>query len=134
MPINLKNYTTEVPASRSIENIEKLLVSFGATNIMKEYSPEQKCAAISFIVEMQGMKLPFRLPVKIDRAYLWLKKQRPKGNDKTLLAQAERMVWKQQYEWLHLQLSMIELEQAEKLELLFPYLYDVQKRETYYEN
>jgi len=55
--MNLKNYTTEVPASRSIEAIEKLLVYFGSTNIMKVYGPAGKVSAISFIVEMDGMKL-----------------------------------------------------------------------------
>ena len=35
--MNLKNYTTEVHATKSIDGIEKLLVEFGASNIMKEY-------------------------------------------------------------------------------------------------
>ena len=133
MAINLKNYTTEVPAARSIEKIENILVEFGATNIMKEYGPGGKCEALSFIVAVEGMKLPFRLPVKVENAYVWLKNKKPQTSDKTLWAQAERMVWKQQYEWVFLQLSMIELDQAEKLELLLPYLYDVQKQETYYQ-
>jgi hypothetical protein len=133
MAVNLKNYTTEVTSSRSIEAIEKLLVSFGATNIMKEYSPSGKCEAVSFIVEMDGMKLPFRLPAKVKECYVWLRKKKPNSQDKTILEQAERIVWKQIHEWVHLQISMIELQQADKLEIFFPYLYDVSKRETYYE-
>jgi hypothetical protein len=133
--MNLKNYTTEVPASRSIEYIEKLLVGFGSTNIMKEYGPTGRVAAISFIVEMDGMKLPFRLPAKVQECYMWLKKQKPnsKTKDQTFLEQAERVVWKQIYEWVHINLSMIELNQAEKLEMFFPYLNDIQKGQTYYE-
>lgn len=131
--MNLKNYTTEVPAVRSIEAIEKLLIGFGSTNIMKEYGPGGKVAAISFIVEMDGMKLPFRLPAKVDEGYKWFKKQRPKATEKTLREQSERMVWKQLHEWVFIQLSMIELNQAEKLEVFFPYLHDVQKGTTYYQ-
>jgi hypothetical protein len=131
--MNLKNYSTEVPASRSIENIEKLLVGFGSTNIMKEYGPTGSVAAISFIVEMDGMKLPFRLPAKVKECYTWLRKQRPKSSDKILLAQAERVVWKQIHEWVHMQLSMIELNQAEKLEMFFPFLHDIKKGTTYYQ-
>jgi hypothetical protein len=130
--MNLKNYTTEVPASRSIEYIERLLVSFGASNIMKQYE-NGMCIAISFIIEMDGMKLPFRLPGKADKVYQWLRKKKPNSKDQTLKEQAARIAWKQQHEWVHLQLSMIEIEQAEKLELFFPYLYDVQSNETYYE-
>lgn len=132
MAINLKNYTTEVPATRSIENIEKLLVMAGATNIMKEYGPTARCAAISFIMEMDGMKLPFRLPAKVQEGYTWLKKRRPNSKDQTVLDQSERMVWKQMHEWIFLQLSQIELQQMEKLEAFFPYLYDVSQGETYY--
>ncbi|MFT3704687.1 MAG: hypothetical protein QM802_20145 [Agriterribacter sp.] len=131
--MNIKNYTTEVPAVRSIAAIEQLLVGFGSTNIMKEYGPAGRVAAISFMVEMDGMKLPFQLPVKVQDCYVWLKKRKAKTNDKTLLEQAERIAWKQMHELIHIQLSHIELNQAEKLELFLPYLYDVSKRETYYQ-
>jgi hypothetical protein len=130
--MNIKNYTTEVPANRSIEYIEKLLIEFGARNIMKEYSPEGKCAAMSFMIEMEGMKLPFRLPANADKIFAWLKKKKPQAQVKNLKEQAERIAWKQQYEWLHLQLGMIEMNQLEKLEAFFPYLYDINKQQSYY--
>lgn len=133
MAINLKNYTTEVPASRSIENIEKLLVGAGATNIMKEYGPAGKCKAVSFLISCNNMSLPFRLPAKVDRVYSWLKRQKPKSSEKLLQEQSERIAWKIQHEWVHIQLSLIELEQAEILELFFPLLYDIQSKETYFE-
>jgi hypothetical protein len=133
MSINLKNYTTEVPAARSIENIEKLLASFGASNTMREYAPDQTVAALSFIVDMNGMKLPFRLPAKLPNVYKWLRKKKPNSAEKTVREQAYRIAWKTQHEWVHLQLTLIELDQAEKLELFLPYLYDVQKQETYYQ-
>lgn len=131
--MNLRNYTTEVPANKSIENIEKLLVSFGASNIMKEYSPEGNVTAISFIIPMEGMKLPFRLPAKTDKVFKWLLKNKPRSSEKLLKAQSERIAWKLQHEWVHCQLSLIELDQADKLELFLPYLYDIQKGQTYYD-
>lgn len=132
--MNLRNYTTEVPASKSINNIEELLVNFGARNIMKEYSPTGKVEAISFIMEIDNMKLPFRIPGKVKNGYMWLRKKYPRASDKILLERAERMVWKQQYDWVHMQFSQIELDQMEKMEAFFPFLYDVQKRVTYYDN
>lgn len=133
--MNLKNYTTEIPVERSIESIEKLLVEFGSTNIMKEYGPGGKVAAISFIVAMDGMKLPFRLPAKVQECFVWLKKKNPKSKakDQTWMAQAERIVWRQLHDWVHINLSMIELDQAEKLEVFFPYLHDVAKQQTFYQ-
>ena len=130
--MNIKNYTTEVPASRSIDNIEKLLIDFGATNINKQYANGQ-CTGIAFIVEMDGMKLPFRLPAKVDNIFRWLKKKRPNSQEKTLKEQAVRVSWKLQHEWLHLQLSLIEMDQLEKMEAFFPYLLDIRQDLTYYE-
>ncbi len=131
--MNLKNYTTEVPASRSIDNIIKLLVEFGARNIMQEYNDQQKCISVSFILEMQGMKLPFKMPAKVKNCFVWLKKKKPNSKDALLLQQAERIAWKQMHEWVYLQLCAIELDQLESLEAFFPYLFDIKDNKTYYE-
>ena len=136
--MNLKNYTTEVPASRSQDYIEKLLVEFGASNIMKEYAdlanlPGKRCTTISFIIEIDGYKLPFRIDAKVINVAAWLRRKKPNSTTKTIHEQAERIAWKQQYELLHLQLGQIEMTQLEKLEVFFPYLYDVQNQKTYYE-
>lgn len=132
MPIKLKNYTTEVSALRSIDLIEKSLIDFGASNIMKEYD-QGKARSLSFIVEVEGMKLPFKVPANIGNVAKWLRKQKPNAADKTIQEQAERIAWKQQYEIIYLQLSQIEMTQLEKLEVFFPYLYDVANQKTYYQ-
>lgn len=133
MAINIKNYTTEVAASKSIEGIERLLIDFGATNIMKEYGPGGRITTISFIIVVENMRLPFRLPAKVQEVYVWLKKKFPQRKDATLLEQAERVVWKQLWDWVHITLSGIQLEQLETLEALFPYLYEIDKQQTYYQ-
>jgi lysyl-tRNA synthetase class I len=136
--MNLKNYTTEVPASRSQEYIEKLLVQFGAHNIMKEYVeiaglPGKRCATICFIIDVGEEKLPFRLDARVEQVRKWLRKKKPNSTDKTVSEQAERIAWKQQYEMLHLQLGQIEISQLETMEVFFPYLYNPASKKTYYE-
>jgi hypothetical protein len=57
----LKNYTTEVPAQKSIGEIEKKLLAHGATSMLINYSlgrPE----SVSFIVPTRDGSFPFRLP------------------------------------------------------------------------
>jgi len=130
--MNLKNYTTEVPASRSIGYIEDLLVEFGASNINKSYE-NGSCTGISFIIKVDGHNVPFRLPAKVRNVFTWLKKKKPTGQDKNLLAQAERIAWKQQHELLHLQLGMISMDQMEKMEVFLAYVLNVPENKTYYE-
>jgi hypothetical protein len=132
--MNIKNYTTVVPANRSIDEIEKLLIDLKCSNIMKQYEhPSGRCAALSFILDVDGMKLPFKLPANSEKVFKWLAKKKPQANMKNLREQAERIAWKQQYELLHLQLGMVEMNQVERLEALLPMLYDVKADKTYYE-
>jgi hypothetical protein len=138
MAIKLKNYTTEVAASKSIDLIEKLLVDFGASNIMKEYEElpgyvGKICSSISFLIAIEQVKMPFKLPANAHKVAKWMKKQKPNSSAKVIAEQSYRIAWKQQYEILFLQLSQLEMDQLEKLEVLFPYLYDVQNQQTYYE-
>ncbi|RTL56256.1 MAG: hypothetical protein EKK37_17435 [Sphingobacteriales bacterium] len=130
--INLRNYTTEVPASRSIENIENLLVQFGATNIMKEYEAGN-CVSISFRLIVQNHPFAFKLPAKVAPIFKWLRKNKSKGDAKRQQAQAERIAWKHQHELLHMQLTSIELEQADMMQVFLPYVYDVASNKTFYE-
>lgn len=130
--MNLKNYTTEVSASRSIDYIERLLVEFGAYNIMKAYEGG-RCISMSFIIEVDGMRMPFKLPANAKNVANWLRKKKPNATDKNINEQAERIAWKQQHEILHLQLGQIEMTQLERLQVFFPYLHDVSTDQTYYE-
>ena len=136
--MNLKNYTTEVQASRSIDGIEKLLVEFGASNIMKEYEElkplvGKRCMSISFIVDVEGMKMPFKLPANVAKVAKWLKKKKPNSSEKTIAEQAEKIAWKQQHEILHLQLGQIEMDQLDKMEVFMAYLFDIKRQETFYQ-
>lgn len=47
--------------------------------------------------------------------------------------QARRTAWKILYEWVQIQVSMIQIEQVEIMEVFLPYAYDKEKNETYFE-
>ena len=121
--------------------VESLKTYIGCLNVYLDHfnrppqtiTREQRCSSISFIVDMNGQRLPFRLPANVEKVKKWLRKKKPNGTDKTIAEQSERIAWKQQYEILHLQLGQIEMEQLEKLEVFFPYLYDINRNETYYQ-
>lgn len=134
--MNLKNYTSTVPAITSMGRIEKALVSAGATNISKTYQ-DQVCTAIQFRMVITG-ELPmfFQLPAKVDPCFnvLWAEVKRPREDTKKLVReQAERTAWKIVADWVEIQISMIMLQQAEPLQVFLPYAYDPTTENTFYD-
>lgn len=134
MTINLKNYTSTVPAVTSMGRIEQCLVKAGATDISKKYE-DGICRAVTFRMMVNGGPLFFQLPAKVDPCFdvLWkeVKRQRPESRQKTK-EQAERTAWKIVSDWVEIQMSMIMLEQAEALEVFLPYAYNPATDTTFY--
>jgi hypothetical protein len=143
MAKTIKNYTSSIPASSSMAKIEEMLVKAGARDIHKSYNNNQDCDAIIFIMLVSGMVQPlyFKLPAKIDACYNALWKlhcntvKKPLESTKlTIREQAARTAWKIIHDWVDLQLTMIELEQAEPMELFLPYVYNPDSKETFFEH
>lgn len=124
----IKNYTSKVPAVRSISHIEEKLVAHGAQSIVKQYK-EGKVAAVSFFLDIDGRLIPFRLPVKTDAVLKILKEEirHPKIED-----QAERTAWKIISDWVDIQMALIDLKQAEMAEIFMPYMWSEKLGQSYY--
>lgn len=124
--MNLRNYTSSVPAGESIRRIEELLVEAGASHIAKTYE-DQIVTGVMFQIEVNGTPLTFRLPAKVrpiqEAMRKGIRSPRP-STEARVMAQAERTAWKLVYEWVAIQLSMIRLEQAEITEIFLPYLWN----------
>lgn len=132
--MNIKNHTSEIPASTSQARIEKRLVSAGAKNILKSYDDNQTCNAISFILPVDGKQLTFQLPAKVEEIYNALVAEYTRPTPRSFeicRQQAERTAWKIISDWVDIQLTMIALEQAEVLQMFFPFL--TNGKETFYQ-
>lgn len=148
----LKNYTSNVPVSQTIYRIEQVLIKCGVSGIMKEYgSKEGDVVAVTFKIQTGDTPaLTIRLPVNVDQAHtaLWLNyvdgdKLSPDGNSiawgsgnkrKTKASfkdQADRTAWKIIQDWVEVQMSMIQLNQADFREVFLPYVWD--GRQTVYQ-
>ena len=133
--MNLRNYTSSVPVEVSTGHIDKMLVRAGATHIARFYR-DGKLGGILFQLTANGQSLTFRLPAKVDRVrdVLQAECKKPRAGTMTRIAeQAERTAWRLVDDWVSIQLSMIQLEQAEAVEIFFPYLYDGKRDQTLFE-
>ena len=133
---NLKNYTSSVPVLDSISRIEFRLSQAGATHIGKTYV-DQKPVGIMFQIDVNGMPMSFKLPAKPDKVFEYMIKQKKQGFKdnvrETTRLQADRTAWKILSDWVEIQISLIELDQAEPMEVFMQYLYDGKKDKTLYE-
>lgn len=144
----LKNYTSDVPVSQTIYRIEQVLIRCGVSGITKEYGAqkngETEVVAIRFSIKpgVESRELTVRLPADKERALdaLWLdyangeqltengerlaRSRRKKLCRKDFTAQAERTAWRIVQDWVEVQMSMIQLKQAETLEVFLPYVWD----------
>ena len=121
----MKNYTSTVSATKSMNKIEHYLAQNGVLNISKTYN-DNHIEAIYFQVNVNGATIPFKLPANVEACYnvLKLQRRRPpnKSQEKALREQAERTAWKIISEWIEIQMSLIEMEQAEFMEIFLPYV------------
>lgn len=146
----LKNYTSNVPVSQTLYRIEQVLIRCGAAEITKEYTPTPgEVAAVHFAIQTATGKIRIRLPADKNAAWqaLWLdyaagdkltadgqklqwggRKQKTKMDFKE---QAERTAWKIVQDWIEVQMSMIQMCQADTLQVFLPYVFD--GKQTYYQ-
>lgn len=136
----MKNYTSQVDAERSIEQIEEMLVRAKAMNISKQYT-DMRVTAILFTLKVPEAPAPLaiQLPANVDAVARVLsqgKKSGPTAKQKAQFAQrmrnqAERTAWRLMYDWLAVQLSLIEMRQADAAQVFLPFAWN--GRQTFYE-
>ena len=134
--MNLKNYTSSVPMANSISRIEHKLAQAGATHIAKSYEGERAIGMI-FQIPINNIPMTFKLPAKSEKVYDYMVKQRsrpPKQAQKgSIQMQADRTSWKILSDWIDIQVSLIQLDQAEAVEVFLPYVYDGRNDRTLFE-
>jgi hypothetical protein len=137
----IKNKTSEVSVSRSISIISQRLIEAGAMSISQDYGEDKKIKALFFTMLVNGSTTLFRLPVKVNELFEIMKKNCKtktyhrgyEGVIERLKAQAERTAWKIIVDWVEVQLTMIQTEQANPFEIFLPYAYNQVQGKTFYE-
>lgn len=134
--MNLKNYTSGIPAMRTISNIEALLIAANATAVAKEVK-QKTVTALMFQLDCGGKMHTIRLPANVDAVQDFLWKEhvttaiRNKRIKEDFRNQAERTAWKIMLDWTQVQISLIRLKQADALQIFLAYIWD--GNQTYYD-
>lgn len=139
----LLNYTTEVPATRSIAEITRVLQEGGASAIMLENGPNRDVVAISFMLVTTFGRIPYRIPSNIPAVILALNAQikaegQRRGPRKIPMRlfnnkeQAERIAWRIAKDWLEAQMALHTIGAAKLEQIMLPFA-DVGNGQTFYE-
>jgi hypothetical protein len=127
MAKSLRNYTSEVPVSRSRNAILDRLESFGANRVMFEKEP---IPAIYFELVADGQGQQYRLTID---AKAVLRAMQSDGVRGATLPQAERTAWKSVAELVELMVDLHRLRIVDTRQFLLPYAYSAELNATLYE-
>lgn len=119
--------STDVPVSKSIGEITRLLVDAGALNISSDYEAG-KVTGFSFVLRVGNGQVPYKLPVRVEPVLQIFTDRRrktrhyPTGWQQKDRDQAERVAWRQLFWWLKANLALIQLNMVAPAEVLWPYM------------
>ena len=131
----MKNYTSSVPIETTVSRIEKFLAKAGAIGVAKSYANGEVtslCFTLHDLTTGRGMTI--RLPAKVaavEKVLMEQVRKPQRGTLKRVKEQAGRTAWKLMQDWVEVQISLIEMGQAEALQVFLPYVFD--GRRTLYE-
>lgn len=128
MPI--ANYSTTVPAIKSIGEIQGILVAHGVKALMMTLDDNKEVQGLSFIFTTQFGDVPFRLPANIDKVEKVLNNQRVRTSVSREMA--SRVAWRILKDWVRAQIAILETEMVTIDQIFLPYM-DVGKGKTLYE-
>jgi len=140
MPI--KNYTTKVNENRTVGEIQILLAEKGARSIQINYDDHQRPDSLSFMIIVEGMPIPFKLPCNFDGVFNAIGKgykdryARQAWERKPESREHSRWVaWRIVKDWVAAQMALIEAEQATIAQVFLPYavVNDAGERATMYD-
>jgi hypothetical protein len=126
----LLNYTTTIDPFKTIAEVQKALVKFGARSVLTEYLPDGSPAGLAFTIETPLGPRQFALPIHADRVEAVLRKDRVptryQGPE-----QAQRVAWRIMKDWVVAQLAIVQTEMVSLDQVMLPYMVSDDGRTLY---
>jgi len=115
------NYTTTVPAARTIGQIQGELAAHGAKAVMMEYGEKGRIVALAFQVEGPAGPLSIKLPVDFDATLRVMQQDRVPRRYLTE-DHAYRVAWRVLKDWVEAQMALLETEMVKMEQIFLPYI------------
>jgi len=117
----LANYTTSVPAIKSVGEIQGILVAHGAKSILINYADNGVVESLSFIVKTPYGDMPIRLPTDAKAVLRVMEEQRVPRRYLTY-EQAVKVAWRIVKDWVRAQMAILETEMVKMEQIFLPYM------------
>jgi hypothetical protein len=122
-----------VPTWRTIARIEEVLAEAGVQGIQKEFDGG-RLSALSFVVLLPNSHpVKIRLPADTKAVYQTMAsavKKPHRGTLERIKEQADRTAWKLMQDWVEVQISLIQMQKIDFLQVFLPYVWDGER--TFY--
>lgn len=119
------NYTTSVPVTRTVAQVQTKLVEHGARAVMMEYDDRGRITALAFNVKTPSGDLPIRLPIDAAATLRVLQRQADNREIPGRYAKEEhayRVAWRIIKDWIEAQMSLLSTEMVRMEEIFLPYV------------
>ncbi len=119
--------TTKVASTASAASVTDMLVAAGSRQILTEYSGAGQAVGLRFRLDVNGIDVPFNLPVRSDAIFKLLNDRRKTTKLKRDFAehdqqQAVRVAWRQILRWVEAQLALVDTGIVSAAEVFMPYV------------
>ncbi|MCF2498373.1 hypothetical protein [Dyadobacter chenhuakuii] len=120
MPI--LNYTTKISPSKTIGEIQEILVNHGASSIACEYdSVTKRPVSVRFGLLINNSNVFFELPANYEGVLKAMKADQTIKSTFCNIDQAVKVAWRILKDWIEAQCAIIEAGLAEMSEVFLPY-------------
>jgi len=124
----IKNYTTEVSEEKTVGEIVGLLSGKGARSVRIDYDEQNRPSAVSFILLIESLPIPFKLPCNFEGVMKAISREFARHSTRyrwerkpSSIEQSRRVAWRIIKDWVAAQMALIEAEQANMAQVFLPY-------------
>lgn len=130
--MGILNYTTTVPADKTVQQVQAILVKSGARHISAAYT-DGVVDELIFDLNTEFGTRAYRMPANVAGVQAAMAHDRAIDRRYKTVDQARRVAWRILKDWIEAQLAIIAAGLATSEQVLLPYMLDSTGRQTMFE-